>query len=92
MDSATDVSESAIALGAPKPAEPGETGLEERQGDDDSFVEIEEGKDDKMRRIAKALEAGDVVEEAHVSCGDPERKRTTETSEYRSHCRCRCLS
>lgn len=35
-------------------------------GDDDSFVEVEENKDDKMRRIAKTLEAGDVVEEAHV--------------------------
>lgn len=34
--------------------------------DGDSFVEVEEEKDDKMRRIAKTLEAGDVVEEAHV--------------------------
>jgi hypothetical protein len=34
--------------------------------DDDSFVEVEEAKDDKMRRIAKTLQAGDVVEQAHV--------------------------
>jgi len=34
-------------------------------GDDDSYVEIEENKDDKMRRIAKTLQAGDIVEEAH---------------------------
>ena len=33
--------------------------------DDESFVEVEENKDDKMRRIARTLEAGDVVEEAH---------------------------
>jgi hypothetical protein len=35
--------------------------------DDESFVEVEDNKDDKMRRIAKTLQAGDVVEEAHVS-------------------------
>lgn len=35
--------------------------------DDDSFVEVEGNKDDKMRRIAKTLQAGDVVEQAHVS-------------------------
>jgi len=33
--------------------------------DGESFVEVEENKDDKMRRIAKTLQAGDVVEEAH---------------------------
>ena len=33
--------------------------------DNDSFVEVEENKDDKMRRIVKTLQAGDVVEEAH---------------------------
>ena len=33
--------------------------------DDESFVEVEENKDDKMRRIAKTLQSGDVVEEAH---------------------------
>lgn len=33
--------------------------------DDESFVEVEENKDDKMRRIAKTLSPGDVVEEAH---------------------------
>lgn len=48
-------------------SEPGEQATEER--DEDSFVEVEESKDDKMRRIAKTLEAGDVVEEAHVSVG-----------------------
>lgn len=37
----------------------------ENRLDDDSFVEVEENKDDKMRRIAKSLQAGDVVEEAH---------------------------
>lgn len=35
--------------------------------DAESFVEVEEDKDDKMRRISKTLQAGDVVEEAHVS-------------------------
>lgn len=54
--------------GPAKASDPGSSGLEERHGDDDSFVEVDDGKDDKMRRIAKALEAGDVVEEAHVSC------------------------
>ena len=33
--------------------------------DDESFVEVEENNDDKMRRIARTLQAGDVVEEAH---------------------------
>lgn len=57
----------AISSMAPtKASEPGDAPDNER-GDDDSFVEIEESKDDKMRRIAKTLEAGDVVEEAHVS-------------------------
>jgi hypothetical protein len=35
------------------------------RADDESYVEVEENKDDKMRRIAKTLQAGDVVEEAH---------------------------
>jgi hypothetical protein len=46
---------------APEPTD----GAEDR-ADGDSFVEVEDEKDDKMRRIAKTLEAGDVVEEAHV--------------------------
>ena len=33
--------------------------------DDESFVEVEENKDDKLRRIAKTIQAGDVVEETH---------------------------
>ncbi|ORX37123.1 hypothetical protein BD324DRAFT_427163 [Kockovaella imperatae] len=33
--------------------------------DDESIIDIEVDKDDKMRRIAKTLEAGDIVEEAH---------------------------
>ncbi|WRT68074.1 uncharacterized protein IL334_005049 [Kwoniella shivajii] len=37
----------------------------EENADIDSFVEVEDDKDDKMRRIAKTLQAGDVVEEAH---------------------------
>lgn len=56
----------AISAMAPtKPSEP--TDAPEDRADGDSFVEVEEEKDDKMRRIAKTLEAGDVVEEAHVS-------------------------
>ena len=47
-----------------KASEPAD-GAEDR-ADGDSFVDLEEEKDDKMRRIAKTLEAGDVVEEAHV--------------------------
>lgn len=35
--------------------------------EEESFVEIEERGDDKMRKIAKSLKAGDMVEEAHVS-------------------------
>nr|XP_019013052.1 uncharacterized protein I206_02549 [Kwoniella pini CBS 10737]OCF51833.1 hypothetical protein I206_02549 [Kwoniella pini CBS 10737] len=34
-------------------------------GDIESYVEVEDDKNDKMRRIAKTLQAGDVVEEAH---------------------------
>lgn len=49
-----------------KASEPGDLVDNDRGDDDDSFVEVEESKDDKMRRIAKTLEAGDVVEEAHV--------------------------
>lgn len=49
-----------------KASEPADAATEDRP-DEDSFVEVEEEKDDKMRRIAKTLEAGDVVEEAHVS-------------------------
>lgn len=49
-----------------KASEPSDVPDHDR-GDDESFVEVEESKDDKMRRIAKTLEAGDVVEEAHVS-------------------------
>ncbi|WVR06613.1 hypothetical protein IAU60_003645 [Kwoniella sp. DSM 27419] len=37
----------------------------EENAESESFVEIEDDKDDKMRRIAKTLQAGDVVEEAH---------------------------
>ena len=33
--------------------------------DDDSYVDVEEDKDDKTKRIARTLQAGDVVEEAH---------------------------
>lgn len=56
----------AISSMAPtKVSEPGDIPDNDR-GDDDSFIEVEESKDDKMRRIAKTLEAGDVVEEAHV--------------------------
>lgn len=36
-------------------------------GEEESFVEIEERGDDKMRKIAKSLRPGDIVEEAHVS-------------------------
>ncbi|EIW67560.1 hypothetical protein TREMEDRAFT_69630 [Tremella mesenterica DSM 1558] len=32
---------------------------------EDGYVEVEEDKNDKMRRIAKSLQSGDVVEEAH---------------------------
>lgn len=35
--------------------------------EEESFVEIEERGDDKMRKIAKSLKPGDMVEEAHVS-------------------------
>jgi hypothetical protein len=48
-------------------AEPSATVTPIEPADDDSFVEIEEARDDKMRRIAKTLQAGDVVEQAHVS-------------------------
>ncbi|AFR98636.2 hypothetical protein C343_06613 [Cryptococcus neoformans C23] len=34
-------------------------------GEEESFVEIEERGDDKMRKIAKSLRPGDIVEEAH---------------------------
>lgn len=44
--------------------QPTSPGTESRL-DDESFVEVEENKDDKMRRIVKTLQAGDVVEEAH---------------------------
>lgn len=53
------------AMAPTKAAEPADA--PEDRVDGDSFVEVEEEKDDKMRRIAKTLEAGDVVEEAHVS-------------------------
>ncbi len=45
------------------------TPASQEQYDDDSYIEVEENKDDKMRRIAKTLQAGDVVEQAHVSIG-----------------------
>lgn len=51
------------AMAPTKASEPADVPAE---ADGDSFVEVEEEKDDKMRRIAKTLEAGDVVEEAHV--------------------------
>lgn len=44
-----------------------ETPASQDQLDDESYVELEDDKDDKMRRIARTLQAGDVVEEAHVS-------------------------
>lgn len=47
------------------PVAPTPSSLE--QADDDSFVEVEDNRDDKMKRIAKTLQAGDVVEQAHVS-------------------------
>lgn len=53
------------AMAPTKAVEP--TDASEDRVDGDSFVEVEEEKDDKMKRIAKTLEAGDVVEEAHVS-------------------------
>jgi hypothetical protein len=57
----------AISAMAPtKASEPADTTVDDR-ADGESFVEVEEDKDDKMRRIARTLEAGDVVEEAHVS-------------------------
>lgn len=37
-------------------------GLGTDDGDEDSFVEVEENGDVKMRRIARTLQAGDVVE------------------------------
>jgi hypothetical protein len=44
--------------------------VSEERLDDESFVEVEENKDDKMRRIVKTLQAGDVVEEVRVfACG-----------------------
>ncbi|OCF40285.1 hypothetical protein I317_05918 [Kwoniella heveanensis CBS 569] len=43
---------------------PSEVGTEDNV-EADSFVEVEDDKDDKMRRIAKTLQSGDVVEEAH---------------------------
>ncbi|WVQ96281.1 hypothetical protein IAU59_003385 [Kwoniella sp. CBS 9459] len=43
---------------------PSEVGTEDN-AEGDSFVEVEDDKDDKMRRIAKTLQSGDVVEEAH---------------------------
>ncbi|WWC88365.1 uncharacterized protein L201_003276 [Kwoniella dendrophila CBS 6074] len=35
------------------------------QGEIDNYIEVEDDKNDKMRRIARTLQAGDVVEEAH---------------------------
>lgn len=60
--------EPAPTLAQTPAARPGSPVQDERL-DDESFVEVEENKDDKMRRIAKTLQAGDVVEEAHVSWG-----------------------
>lgn len=55
--------------------------------DDDSFVEVEEAKDDKMRRIAKTLQAGDVVEQAHVRRLQSEFGReSADDIEYCSNC------
>jgi len=47
-----------------QPNQPAPADSDDR-ADDESYVEVEENKDDKMRRIAKTLQAGDVVEEAH---------------------------
>ncbi|WVQ73417.1 hypothetical protein IAR50_002989 [Cryptococcus sp. DSM 104548] len=47
----------------PSAQHPSETASE--NGEADSFVDVEEGGDDKMRKIARTLQAGDVVEEAH---------------------------
>jgi hypothetical protein len=59
--------EPAASLSTPKRTEPVVTpGSDAPLDDDESFVEVEEDKSDKLRRIAKTLQAGDVVEEAHV--------------------------
>lgn len=69
-DVAYDIgAEPAPTLAQTPAARPGSPVQDERL-DDESFVEVEENKDDKMRRIAKTLQAGDVVEEAHVSWGN----------------------
>lgn len=74
-----------------KASEPGDVADNER-GDDDSFVEVEENKDDKMRRIAKTLETGDVVEEAHVSVTlIIDSQYHAHISEHHPHCWRRCL-
>ena len=49
----------------PSAPAPAPTPTPESRLDDEAYVEIEENTDDKMRRIAKTLQAGDVVEEAH---------------------------
>jgi hypothetical protein len=48
------------AISAMAPTKASESDAPEDRADGDSFVEVEEEKDDKMRRIAKTLEAGDV--------------------------------
>ena len=53
--------------------------------DDDSFVEVEGNKDDKMRRIAKTLQAGDVVEQAHVCHSSDTANRLLTCKEHRPH-------
>lgn len=64
-------------------------------GEEESFVEIEERGDDKMRKIAKSLRPGDMVEEAHVSV-DLFIFRVLvnygRALEYREDSRSRCLS
>jgi hypothetical protein len=73
-----------------KASEPADAAIEDRP-DEDSFVEAEEDKDDKMRRIARTLEAGDVVEEAHVSTAAASCEQPL-IAEHHPYCRCRCLS
>jgi hypothetical protein len=60
------IADAMSAMAPTKASEPADTTVDDR-ADVESFVEVEEDKDDKMRRIARTLEAGDVVEEAHVS-------------------------
>jgi hypothetical protein len=59
--------EPAPTLTGPESEQATETPASQEPLDDDSYIELEEDKGDKMRRIARTLQAGDVVEQAHVS-------------------------